>query len=96
MWNPPSGVPKLHDITAPGPDVIRDSEGNLYGTTSRIIFYTGGLHLEARYLRYADDTHEFTEGEKSNPQSPLLLDSVGNLYGTTRREARTVSEACLS
>src|SRR5258706_9022605 len=65
-------------------DVIRDSAGNLYGTT-----VTGGIAVYGTVFKL--DTsgkkttlYEFkggTDGEQ--PHGNLLLDANGNLYGTT-------------
>jgi uncharacterized repeat protein (TIGR03803 family) len=69
--------------------VIRDSKGNLYGTTSN--GGTSGAGASGYGVVYKLDTsgHEtvlynFTGGnDGGNSNAPLTLDQAGNLYGTT-------------
>jgi uncharacterized repeat protein (TIGR03803 family) len=71
----------------PSAGVIRDSAGNLYGTTS----YGGGPCPNGCGVVYKVDTsgHEtvlytFTGGaDGANPYAGVIRDSAGNLYGTT-------------
>jgi uncharacterized repeat protein (TIGR03803 family) len=64
--------------------VIRDSTGNLYGTT-----YFGGAAGDG--VVYKLDTaghetvlHSFTRGaDGANPEAGVIRDSAGHLYGTT-------------
>jgi len=64
--------------------VIRDSAGNLYGTTS-----AGGTHRLGNIFRLTPqrrftDLYNFTGGaDGAEPFSALIRDSAGNLYGTT-------------
>jgi uncharacterized repeat protein (TIGR03803 family) len=67
--------------------VIRDSAGNIYGTT----FIGGSGCSQGCGVAFELDTngtetvlHTFGESDGANPTSPLLLDSGGNLYGTTQ------------
>lgn len=81
----------LHAFTTAGDGahpygrVVRDSAGNLYGTT-----YQGGAVRHG--IVYKIDTtgqetilYSFTGGDDgANPEAGVILDSAGNLYGTTR------------
>jgi uncharacterized repeat protein (TIGR03803 family) len=78
------------DGQRPGGGVIRDSRGNLYGTT-----YTGGVSINCSGIgcgtvfRVDSNGHEsvlynFTGGaDGAFPESALVQDASGNLYGTT-------------
>ena len=64
--------------------MIRDSAGNLYGTT------TGGGAANAGVVYKLDTTgqetvlYSFTGGaDGANPDAGVIRDSAGNLYGTT-------------
>jgi uncharacterized repeat protein (TIGR03803 family) len=83
------------DGSAPAGGVIRDSEGNLYGTTA----YGGassngsGVTSGAGVVYKVDASGQETVlynfcslancADGSIPSGPLLMDSEGNLYGTT-------------
>jgi uncharacterized repeat protein (TIGR03803 family) len=65
--------------------LVRDSAGNLYGTT-----YFGGTN-DAGIVFKLDGTgketvlHSFTGGtDGAHPWAGLTMDAVGNLYGTTQ------------
>jgi uncharacterized repeat protein (TIGR03803 family) len=68
----------------PSAGLVRDSEGNLYGTTAG-----GGAHGEGAVFKLSSTGQESvlysfkggTDGE--NPAAPLIRDAEGNLYGTT-------------
>jgi uncharacterized repeat protein (TIGR03803 family) len=73
----------------PASALVRDSEGNLYGTT-----YYGGLSCNCgtvfklhRSGSIWEETvlHEFSGGleDGSGPEGSLVLDPAGNIYGTT-------------
>lgn len=70
------------DGANPRAGVIRDSAGNLYGTTS-----SGGAGYGVVYE--IDTTgrekvlHSFTGADGDYPMSGVIRDSAGNLYGTT-------------
>jgi uncharacterized repeat protein (TIGR03803 family) len=68
----------------PASGVIRDSAGNLYGTTA-----FGGTHRQGNVFkltlqRKLTTLYSFTgKLDGANPYSGLIRDSAGNLYGTT-------------
>jgi len=72
------------DGGGPRAGVIRDSDGNLYGTT-----YGGGtanLGVVYKLDTAGQETvlHSFTSGtDGANPLAGVISDSAGNLYGTT-------------
>src|ERR1039457_2108774 len=64
--------------------VIRDSAGNLYGTT----YYGGGANAGVVYkldtTGHETVLYSFTAGaDGGNPYAGVIRDSAGNLYGTT-------------
>jgi uncharacterized repeat protein (TIGR03803 family) len=71
------------DGTSPSANLLQDSAGNLFGTTSH-----GGSSNRGTIFKL-DNTgketllHSFKGADGANPVAPLILDSVGNLYGTT-------------
>src|SRR5579863_418097 len=71
----------------PGPGVIRDSAGNLYGVTFEggAGFCNSGFGVVFKLDASGKQTvlHTFEGADGANPYSVLLLDSQGNLYGTT-------------
>jgi uncharacterized repeat protein (TIGR03803 family) len=80
----------IHDFgyfpkgAAPYGTLIRDAEGNLYGTA-----YQGGAAAEGAVFELDPSGHytllySFTGGaDGANPYAGLMRDSAGNLYGTT-------------
>ena len=72
------------DATGPGAGVIRDDQGNLYGTAR----HNGG-HLNGAVFQIAPDGKEkvlwaFNNSpDGSDPMAGLVRDAQGNLYGTT-------------
>jgi len=73
----------------PYANVIRDSAGNLYGTT-----YNGGSSGDG--VIFSIDTtntitvlHSFSGKDGGLPSAGLLRDSSGNLYGTTTRGGKS-------
>src|ERR1035441_3236450 len=74
--NPPKGA-------NPNGGVIRDSAGNLYGTTSA--GGTGyGVVFKVNTAGKETVLYSFTGGaDGGQPHAGLILDSAGNLYGTT-------------
>src|ERR1017187_6084543 len=72
------------DGSDPNPSVIRDSAGNLYGTT--IGGGTAGKGVAFKVDTSGNETvlYSFTGGaDGANPWGGLFPDSAGNLYGTT-------------
>jgi uncharacterized repeat protein (TIGR03803 family) len=73
------------DGASPMAGLIRDSAGNLYGTT-----YLGGTSNAGTVFKVDTSGHEtvlynFTGGaDGGNPLSGVVQDSSGNLYGTTQ------------
>ena len=86
-----AGVP---DGQYPFAGLIRDSAGNLYGTTSNGGAIGFGTVFKLDAAGHETVLYSFTGGsDGGSPQAPLLRDKNGNLYGTTFRAAPiTVSE----
>ncbi len=68
--------------------VVRDSAGNLYGTTEfggKTSTAGGGYGIVYKLDTSGNLTvlHKFDGSDGAQPQANLLLDSAGNLYGTT-------------
>ena len=80
----------LHNFTG-GPDggqpyagVIRDSAGNLYGTTSSGGTANAGVVYKLDTAGHEMVLYNFTGGtDGSEPLAGVIRDSAGNLYGTT-------------
>ena len=77
------------DGTAPSGNLVADSAGNLYGTTSGggpnfsgTIFemLKSGSTYKHRVLYSFCPQHPCTDG--TNPQTAMIMDTAGNLYGT--------------
>ena len=72
------------DGAYPYAGLVRDSAGNLYGTT-----HSGGAYGQGAVFELSPNGTErvlysFTGGEDgADPRADLLLDPAGNLYGTT-------------
>ena len=63
--------------------VVRDSEGNLFGTTNSGGAYGFGTVYKLDTACKETVLYSFAGGaDGANPQASLLLDSEGNLYGT--------------
>jgi len=75
------------DGSGPSAGVIRDSAGNLYGTTSyggSGSCYPGcGVVYKVNTAGHETVLHSFTGGDGSSPSGGVVRDSAGNLYGTT-------------
>ncbi len=71
------------DGEGPYAPLLRDSAGNLYGTTQH-----GGLNDAGTVFKIdaaGNETilHSFTGSDGLAPEAPVILDTAGNLYGTT-------------
>ena len=74
------------DGNVPWAGVIRDSAGNLYGTT--LLSGTAGQGVVYKLDTTGHETvlYSFTGGaDGGNPSAGVIRDSAGNLYGTTQR-----------
>ncbi|HSC17296.1 MAG TPA: choice-of-anchor tandem repeat GloVer-containing protein [Rhizomicrobium sp.] len=80
---------KCHDGSAPAGNLVRDSSGNLYGTTSQ-----GGKHGAGTIFQLSPDgkgswrqstIYSFCSeddcADGATPQSTLIIDANGSLYG---------------
>jgi uncharacterized repeat protein (TIGR03803 family) len=64
--------------------VIRDSAGNLYGTTQQGGFYNHGVVYKLDATGHETVLYSFTGGaDGDGPFAGLIVDSAGNLYGPT-------------
>lgn len=69
---------------SPEAPVVRDAEGNLYGTTSKGGTYNLGVVFKVDVFGNETVLYNFTgKSDGSRPLAGLLFDSAGNLYGTT-------------
>jgi uncharacterized repeat protein (TIGR03803 family) len=73
-----------HDGVYPESAVIRDAQGNLYGTTEEGGPSGGGVVYEITTNGKEKILHSFCTGDCSDGAFPngLIMDAVGNLYGT--------------
>ena len=72
------------DGEAPYAGLIRDSSGNIYGTTSYggpsdngVVFKLDAANTETLLYQFMG------KADGGTPRAPLIMDSAGNLYGTT-------------
>ena len=71
------------DANWPAGDLLRDGDGNLYGTSSTGGVNNNGTIFEVSRSGAETVLYRFTGGsDGAGPSSDLLLDSAGNLYGT--------------
>ncbi len=72
------------DGSLPDAGVIRDADGNLYGTTNSGGTANLGMVYKLDPAGHETVLHNFTGGvDGINPQTGVIRDSAGNLYGTT-------------
>lgn len=73
------------DGSYPIPTLIRDSKGNLYGTTYADGTFAQGTVFKVTPAGKETVLHSFTGagGDGAYSYSPVFRDSAGNLYGTT-------------
>jgi uncharacterized repeat protein (TIGR03803 family) len=72
------------DGKTPNAGVVRDPQGNLYGTTAYGGTSNAGVVYKLSPTGAQTVLHTFTGGaDGGNPDAPLVLDPGGNLYGTT-------------
>ncbi|MGA8493494.1 MAG: choice-of-anchor tandem repeat GloVer-containing protein [Terriglobales bacterium] len=69
--------------TNPWAGLVRDSDGNLYGTTKHGGTYNYGVVFKLDTTGAETVLHSFTGKDGAEPQGGLVRDSAGNLYGTT-------------
>lgn len=81
---------RANDGFAPQGGVVRDDDGNLYGTTALGGRYNDGIVYEISPPKLGGGPwketilHEFAEGNDGDePLASLAIDRHGNLYGTT-------------
>ena len=73
-----------NDGNRPGSGVIRDSAGNLYGTTSSGDPANQGVVYKVTAAGHETVLYSFTGGaDGAEPSYGVIRDSAGNLYGTT-------------
>jgi uncharacterized repeat protein (TIGR03803 family) len=61
--------------------VIRDSAGNLYGTTSQLVATDLSVVYKLDPAGHYTVLYSFSGGADGNDPGGLILDSAGNLYG---------------
>ena len=75
--------------------VVRDSAGNLYGTTSYDGEYGGGTVYKLDPSGTFTVLHAFTGGvDGYYPVAGVILDNTGNVYGTTYKGGSDPSCSC--
>jgi uncharacterized repeat protein (TIGR03803 family) len=73
------------DGAKPSSDLVRDSTGNLYGTTVYGGAYRNGVVFMRDNRGHFGVLHDFTGGADGAAPNAVIVDSAGNLYGTTNR-----------
>jgi uncharacterized repeat protein (TIGR03803 family) len=73
-----------NDGVGPGARLLRDSAGNLYGTTDTGGSFNGGTVFKIDTKNIETVLYSFTNGNDGGfPTGGVVRDSEGNLYGTT-------------
>jgi uncharacterized repeat protein (TIGR03803 family) len=70
------------DGSTPYAGLLRDAEGNFYGTTSAAGAHGDGTVFKLDKQRKLTVLHSFTGDDGAFPTASLIRDSKGNLYGT--------------
>lgn len=79
----------LHDFlggldgASPYAGLVRDSSGNLYGTTTEGGTEASGTVFKIDVANNFSVIHNFFWNDGARPAADLVLDALGNLYGTT-------------
>src|ERR1022692_3387487 len=77
-------LPPPHDGASPTAGVVRDSAGNLYGTTGAGGAQNAGVVYKLDRAGQETVLYSFTGGADGGyPHAGVIRDSAGNLYGTT-------------
>src|ERR1039458_9600618 len=77
-------LPAPHDGASPTAGVVRDSAGNLYGTTGAGGAQNAGVVYKLDRAGQETVLYSFTGGADGGyPHAGVIRDSAGNLYGTT-------------
>jgi uncharacterized repeat protein (TIGR03803 family) len=72
------------DGSSPYAGLVRDSGGNLYGTTAYGGASESGVVFKLDTAGTESVLYSFTGGVDGGvPRAPLIMDTAGNLYGTT-------------
>jgi uncharacterized repeat protein (TIGR03803 family) len=71
------------DGSSPVAGLLRDSAGNLYGTTQHGGPYNVGVVFKLDPSGNATVLHSFTGADGSFPDAGLIMDLAGNIYGTS-------------
>lgn len=72
------------DGAFPYAGVVRDTSGNLYGTTAYGGTSDNGIVFKLNTSAKETVMYSFTGGTDGGvPRAPLVMDPAGNLYGTT-------------
>ena len=88
-FNPTCGEDCGPDGAHPNGGVVRDPEGNIYGTTNFGGSAGDGIVFELTPPAVGDGAwtetiiHSFASSECMGPEAGLAIDAAGNLYGTT-------------
>jgi uncharacterized repeat protein (TIGR03803 family) len=99
LMSPLAGETVLHTFafpsgSAPYATVIRDSAGNLYGTTFGGGF-SAGVVYKVDAAGHTSVLYNFTlAADGGNPTAGVIRDSAGNLYGTTLYGGNDYSLSC--
>jgi uncharacterized repeat protein (TIGR03803 family) len=69
--------------SSPSAGVVRDSAGNLYGTTTYGGTASVGVVYELDTAGHETVLHNFAAADGGDPNSGVILDGAGNFYGST-------------